>query len=313
MLLLSCNPEGESITPLRDYAAQYATDIENIENFLKEYKIDVIQNPGASDDQNVTFTKIPANSSLVSIWNQTEFPLQTRLVELHGITYTIYYLKLREGNGSSPSNVDQVLTSYNGKYIFKTTATDTQPSELNLTQFEENLNPQSFFSLISVIRGWSEIFPQFKTGTYSENPDGTIAYQNFGAGVLFIPSGLGYFNSPTGTIPSYSPLIFSFKLYEIIRTDLDGDGILSYLEDIGSPANPTQPDGYLYTFATGVTNVDDTDGDGIPNFRDQDDDGDGFTTRFEITNTLTNTLFPFAEIPTCSDGKKRHLSNLCNN
>ena len=48
-----------------------------------------------------------------------------------------------------------------------------------------------------------------------------------GAGVMFLPSGLAYFNGASGSIPSYSPLIFSFKLYAIKRADQDGDGILS--------------------------------------------------------------------------------------
>jgi hypothetical protein len=39
-----------------------------------------------------------------------------------------------------------------------------------------------------------EIFPEFKTGTYSSNTDGTVSYSDFGADVMFIPSGLAYFN-----------------------------------------------------------------------------------------------------------------------
>ena len=45
-------------------------------------------------------------------------------------------------------------------------------------------------------------------------------------------SGLAYFASGSGTIPSYTPLVFSFKLYEIQRQDQDADGIPSYLEDL---------------------------------------------------------------------------------
>jgi hypothetical protein len=43
-------------------------------------------------------------------------------------------------------------------------------------------------SLFSTIKGWSETFPQFKTGTSKANDaDGTITH-DFGAGVMFIPS-----------------------------------------------------------------------------------------------------------------------------
>jgi hypothetical protein len=56
-------------------------------------------------------------------------------------------------------------------------------------------------------------------------------------------------------VPSYSPLVFSFKLFELQRLDQDGDGIPSYLEDLDG-------DGYSRVLATGVLNPDDTDGDG---------------------------------------------------
>ena len=166
------------------------------------------------------------------------------------------------------------------------------------------INPQTFLSLTNVIRGWSEIFPQFSTGSYSGNPDGTTSFFDFGAGVMFIPSGLAYYGTSTGTIPAYSPLIFSFKLYEIERTDQDGDGIPSYQEDLND-------DRYVYVLNEGIVNIDDTDGDEVPDFLDIDDDGDFFTTVGEIENPLTGEPFPFADIPTCTDGKKKHLSNIC--
>ena len=141
-----------------------------------------------------------------------------------------------------------------------------------------NLNSHNFFFSLytseAVPQGWSEIFPQFKTGTYSSNADGSVSYNDFGAGVMFIPSGLAYYNTGSGPIPAYAPLIFSFKLYEMQRLDQDLDGIPSYLEDDG--------DGYIYdyrntiNYASVATNLDDTDGDGVPDFLDIDDDGDGF-------------------------------------
>jgi hypothetical protein len=91
---------------------------------------------------------------------------------------------------------------------------------------------------------------------------------------MFIPSGLGY-AAGSASIPSYSPLVFSFKLFELQRLDQDGDGIPSYLEDLDG-------DGYSRVLATGVLNPDDTDGDGIPNFLDVDDDGDGYGTKTKL-------------------------------
>ncbi|MEY4432135.1 MAG: hypothetical protein RLZZ44_265 [Bacteroidota bacterium] len=320
--LFSCSKDTpvETVAP-REYSVQYTTDLATIEEYLKTTYITVTNHAGFLDDQDVSFTKIPSGGTQPSIWsylNSSSFPkLLTRDVNLHGITYKVYYLVLREGTGDKPTNVDGVLASYRGDYLTQVAATTTTPAALTATQFEESKYPQSFFGLTNTIVGWSEIFPQFKKGTYTANVDGTISYANFGAGVMFLPSGLAYFASGSGVIPSYSPLVFSFKLYEIQRSDLDGDGIPSYLEDLNG-------DGYMYDFrntttypVTPTTNADDTDGDGTPNFYDVDDDGDNYTTKLEIKNTTTGLAYPFASIPDCSGNTtnparvKKHLDKNC--
>jgi hypothetical protein len=319
--LFSCsknNPAGE-VAPLRDFAVQYTTDITDIEEYLKTYYIEDI-----SADADTKITKIPEGGTQASIWSYKDnanFPkLLSRNVELHDITYKLYYLVLREGSGASPCNVDGVLTSYKGEYLEQIVTADV--AALTVSGFEEVKYPQQMVNLFSTIRGWKEIFPQFKTGTYTSNSDGTIAYSNFGAGVMFIPSGLAYYASGKGDIPAYAPLVFSFKLYEIQRLDHEyniasgaptPDGIMSYQEDLDG-------DGYVWTageLPTGAINPDDTDGDGIPDFLDVDDDGDGIGTKSEITNA-NGAIIPFADIPSC-DGNttdatriKKHLDKSCN-
>jgi hypothetical protein len=280
---------------------QYATDNADIEEYLKTNYITVIDHPGFIDDQNITISKITAGET--SIWDQKTYELKSRDVSLHDITYKIYYLVLRQGVGNSPTNVDGVLAAYHGEYLQRTVTTGTATA-LTSTLFEEVQYPQQFFNLLSTISGWGEIFPQFKTGTNTPNADGTVSNFDFGAGVMFLPSGLGYFNTGSGAIPAYAPLVFNFKLFEIQRLDQDADGIPSYLEDING-------DNYMKTLATGVVNSDDTDGDGIPNFLDTDDDGDGYTTKLEIKNPTTGSAYPFADIPTCTSGKKNYLDITC--
>jgi hypothetical protein len=299
---------------------------------MQTHYMEVTNNPGATDDQNVTFTLIPEGGTQTSIWDQTTYPILTRYVSVNqndvDITYKIYYIQLRQGTGAnskSPSNVDRVLTSYRGEYIFSSTeqVNGVDVTTIKSDEFEESINPQNFFNLTSVIRGWSEIFPQFKTGTYSGNIDGSTSYFDFGAGIMFIPSGIAYFGSAPGGIPSYSPLIFSFKLYEIQRVDHDGDGIFSYQEDLATSTVNSDgtvtviegvPDGYVYNLAKDIVNHDDTDSDDIPDFLDVDDDGDFFTTKSEIKNPITGIAYPFADIPTCGgtgNGKKKHLDPSC--
>ena len=67
---------------------------------------------------------------------------------------------------------------------------------------------------------------------------------------------------------------------------------------------------------TPTSNPDDSDGDGIPNFYDVDDDGDNYTTKLEIKDA-NGVLIPFANIPDCSGNTtnstriKKHLDKNC--
>ena len=321
----SCSKNNTAtVEPLRDYSVQYTADLATIEEYLKTYYITVTNHPGFTDDQDIVFTKIPSGGTQASVWsylNSATFPkLLSRDVNFHGITYKIYYLVLREGTGEKPTNVDAVLASYRGDYLNQVAATSTAAAYLGVTKFEESKYPQSFFELSNFIRGWREILPQFRKGTYTANTDGTVSYADFGAGVMFIPSGLGYYASGSGSIPPYSPLVFSFKLYEIQRIDGEGvglrgtpgfvptpDGIISTQEDLNG-------DGYIWTSAelpTGVENPDDTDKDGVPDFYDVDDDGDNYTTKLEIKNPVTGLPYSFSNIPICTSGKKNYLDPTC--
>jgi hypothetical protein len=49
----------------RDYAVQYASDITDIEEYLKTYYITVVDHAGF-DDQDVTFTKIPVEGPKIN-------------------------------------------------------------------------------------------------------------------------------------------------------------------------------------------------------------------------------------------------------
>ena len=98
-----------------------------------------------------------------------------------------------------------------------------------------------WFQLESVVSGWGEIVPLFKTGTYDTTPGpNPSTFSNFGAGVMFLPSGLAYYEQiPSALIPSYSPLIFSFKLKSQKSRDHDRDGILSKYEVAARAATVT--------------------------------------------------------------------------
>ena len=323
--VVSCSKSDSNTQPLRDFEVQKVKDMTNIETFMHTHYMTVISNPGATEDQDVTFTLIPTGGTQVSIWDQTTYPIKTRMVKVRqnnvDVDYKIYYLELRQGSGTnskSPCNVDRVLTAYKGEYIYDSVVTvgTTETHTIISKEFETLMNPQTYFSLTGVIRGWSEIFPQFKTGSYVGNPDGTVSFSDFGAGVMFIPSGLAYYSSSQGGIPAYSPLIFNFKLFEIQRVDHDSDGIYSYQEDLGTSVVNNDgtvtitngvPDGYVNSLPEGVENPDNTNEPGsavllstnpnkyseedeVPDFLDTDDDGDYFTTKSETSFVHPNDV-----------------------
>jgi hypothetical protein len=240
---------------------------------------------------------------------------------MHDITYKVYYLKLREGTGENPTRVDSTLVAYKGNTIYKGTVNGNTVYDQSV--FEENVNP-IWFSLDGVIRGWSAIIPKFKKGSYNSNSDGTISYSDFGVGVVFIPSGLAYFNSIRPGIQAYSNLVFNFKLHNLRRRDHDRDGILSMNE-----YGPNFDDDAI-----------DTDGDERPDYIDVDDDADGVLTKTErsftyLDGTETKTgYYPFngalvddpatpyddtKGIPSCSNDfttatrLRRHLDPTCRN
>ncbi|MEP6929061.1 MAG: hypothetical protein ABI850_03580, partial [Flavobacterium sp.] len=259
-----------------DYKEQYKADSDSIMKYLKSNYIESV-----SATYDIKISKIPAGGTQLSIWDQKDYVLESRDVYSNDVNYKVYYLILRQGTGQSPCNYDRISASYSG-------------NTLNGNVFDTSYGVARDFGLepyttTSVIEGWSEIFPKFKTGTSTIASDGsgTITYDNYGAGVMFLPSGLAYYGSGQTDIPAYSCLVFSFKLLGLQRLDHDFDGVFDFEEDINK-------DGYLYDFRNTTkyptpttTLFDDTDGDGLADFIDVDDDGDGFTTLLEITKPTT--------------------------
>lgn len=285
LAIVSCKKDDDTpaVEMLKIPAYQYTTkDSIAIDEFLTKNTILV------DEKFEVSFKEIKTGDKEVSIKNQTQYPLLSKIVTLNDVKYTVYYLKIREGVEHKPTAFDSLLVSYRGSLI-------------NNTQFDWKPNAfwgvpvttravQNIFSTV----GPRNIFPEFKTGKFSENTDGTISYSDYGVGVMFIPSGLGYYEMKQANIGDYQPLIISFKLYHTHYRDNDKDGVLSRLEDLENKTG----DGDFFN--------DDTDKDGISNFLDSDDDGDGVLTKYEAPPiTLDNdplTLNP-SEFPKDQNGK----------
>ena len=302
LLILSCNKSDDPVAPyVVPYTIQYPVDIANIDKYLDEYHMDI------NSEKDATFTKLTlAPVGSLSIRTQYASNLHTKIVNSNGVDYKIYYLNITDtsnpnyyGSVGNPTKVDSVLVSYRGDFLYtkkeqKPGTDGTKEEHYNYfiasSEFEQAQNPV-WFPLTNVIQGWSEIIPFFKTGSYdSTNVNGTVTYADFGAGVMFLPSGLAYYNAPPSqsTIPAYSPLIFTFKLKQLNYVDHDYDRIDSKDEDVNGDGDPTN---------------DDSDLDGRANYIDTDDDGDGYTTKSEIKKPTplgagqgTSAYYPFSPI-----------------
>jgi len=300
LFLTSCRPDDNtSITPPRDRQEVYEEDITEIEEYLKSNYLTI------DAEMNATVNAIPENGPQTSIWDQTDYPLQSITVKndvrvsyktngriKDDVEYKLYYIVLNEGGGVTPKSVDSTFVAYKGW-------------NLENVIFDQN-NSGTWFSFpepqISAISGFRQILSQIKTEASSSlNSDGTITRVNYGNVIVFIPSGLAYFNSFRTNISTYSPIAFQIKLFSRKERDHDNDKISSQYEDLND--NNDYFD-------------DDTDGDLIPDFLDIDDDGDGFTTRTEIIETNdgngTITYYSFNNIPSCIGSSiKRHVDATC--
>lgn len=179
------------------------------------------------------------------------------------VVYKLYYLVVREGAGDKPHFSDFTTNTYEGR-------------TLTLELFDNAVTPVRF-GLVDdktspgVIRGLQQALIEFRgAASTTSNPDGTLSFEDYGIGAVFVPSGLGYFQYPpsaTSVFGAYEQLIFTFELFSREIADHDGDGIPSYMEDLNNNQNLMD---------------DDTDGNGVPNYLDTDDDGDRRLTQDEI-------------------------------
>ncbi len=276
---LSCNNDDDGgIEPveIRDRAEQQATDKTDLLNYLathyynssefealtdptiRELKIKELAEGATTAPDGHTLLKDAAGYEVIDG------------VKFADIDYEYYIIKLQQGGGvNSPTFSDNVSAVYEG-------------FTLNNSVFDSGINPVSF-DLAATITGWQKVFPHFKEAdNFVENSDGTINFSNQGIGIMFLPSGLAYFNATRPGIPAYAPLVFKFELLQTTQNDQDNDGIPTYLED-------TNGDGLIF---------DNTDEDfvGAANgsvnplydYLDSDDDNDGILTKDEIMVTTEN-------------------------
>lgn len=297
-IMTSCkddNIEPMSV-PLRDRAEVDTEDQLEMQTYLEThfYNYEEFENPPSDFDYVVRFDTIAgANIDRTPLIDRPE--LSSKVVTRSEIDYTMYILNIREGAGKTPTVADSTFVTYRGEL-------------LDNTLFDSSVQPVWFDlpggpGVSGVIDGFSEAISEFKESSgFVENPDNTITFNNdYGIGAVIMPSGVAYFGAPPSGIPLYSPLIFSFQLLIANQADHDNDGIPSIFEDLDNDNVVLDGD-------------DDTDENGFPNYVDNEDDGDGILTQFEITSEDTNddgviTMDELIFVDTDSDGILNHLDD----
>ncbi|MDC0380211.1 hypothetical protein OAM52_00890 [Flavobacteriaceae bacterium] len=260
--VFTCSEDDDETTstPPRDRTEQQASDMDTLQNYFETH----YYNSGALNSlstyptlNDIVITKLEEDETLPPNTTLLSDAVEAKTTTYKDVNYTYYILSIEEGLGDHPHFTDQVRVNYEG---------NTMDDEV----FENSVNPIDL-ELIIAVPGWNRVIPQFKTSnTFSNNSDGTVTFENYGIGVMFLPSGLSYFNSATTGVPAYSCLVFKFELLQYKIMDHDNDFIPSYMED---------EDDNMDVFD------DNTDGDRFYNFDDNDDDGDGYKTFREVLYT----------------------------
>jgi len=261
--IVACSPDDSSSSSFqaRDRAEQQITDKELLLDYLSThyYNSSLFETPGNYTYEDIVIHELESEDGVYEDLpdpdNNTLLidAVETFTTEFRDVEYEYYTLKLNQGGGNAPNSSDSVNINYYG-------------SLLDGENFDSTVNAVSL-DLLTLIQAWRVILPDFGTASnIIDNGDGTFSYNNYGLGVMFVPSGLAYFSSPPLGVSLYENLIFKFELYTTETNDHDNDLVLSYIEDLNQ---------------NGDVFDDDTDGDGFPNYFDSDDDGDGVLTRYE--------------------------------
>ncbi len=327
--LISCNNDdnGFAGVVIRDREPQNILDERFLNAFLENYTYNDIffENDATSttDHKAIEFFRIRDNNGVPITLSEDQQKVSTGIslkqsnrlgsitVNEFGINYKLYYIVVREGEGKQIAISDDILTSFEGSVIGTPGAMTQSDASITISEnvFNEIVEPNWLIGYrvnqnnngASILErevdprrslGLSQLQSKFKTAELinPEQPcnvaltgvNGDVGFANFGLGILIIPSGMAFYESSIAGTPleQYSNVIYTFSLFNNVFNDLDNDNI------------PDLDEGVNETNIVNAITID-TDDNGIQNFLDGDDDGDGRLTVNEIELTDLNTAVDF--------------------
>lgn len=263
MVFISCgDDDGPNTTfVIRDRAEQQMADRDSLLDYLSThyYNSSLFESGSNHRIDDIIITELAEGETVPDGSTLLMDVIETRTTVFDETDYEYYFLRLNQGGGDSPNFTDRVRVRYEGYLEVDGEVFDGVATPIDLPM-------QGIGFSGGVIRGWQLILPEFNVASSFMTNNGIVDYDDYGLGMMFIPSGLAYFAGSQNGIPSYSNLVFKFELLQYEIDDHDGDGVPSYIED--------------YNMNLDV-NDEDTDEDEIPDYFDVDDDGDGVATIFE--------------------------------
>lgn len=270
--VVSCKDDDVTVPDIevRDRGEQQLADSDSLIDYLSThyYNSDFFLTGTNHKYSDIVITELEEGEDVPAGHTLLLDAVETHLTTYEETEYEYYILRLNQGGGESPRFTDQVRMRYEGFTLVDGVVFDSLATPEDLFLTGAGLTP-------GLIRAWQLVVPMFNCADSFMNSDGITNYNNFGLGVMFVPSGLAYFSgTASGTLTAYSNLIFKFELLQYEEVDHDGDGIPSYIEDLD--ANMDVLD-------------DDTDEDLAPNYLDVDDDNDGVST-FDELMSITYTV-----------------------
>lgn len=332
---INCNKSSSSddliITPPRDSHEVYTENAASIEEYLKNnYMTEdngFIRFDSLTSSAHTTQLPIWEDSRLRSVmlnnedyaaFSMTDPYDRSKLIYKYGksadtVKYKMYYMILNEGAGAKSSPVDSIFvkrTSFSLKN--ERIESDNHPRSGGFYSFPHTVAELKGLvaSPLRMNTGERQMLDYIKTSLNAGiGSDGTMVYDIESAGriIVFVPSGLGQFNVGYSNLKAYAPYISDLTLISSFERDHDRDGIKSKYE-----VNPEK-------IGTELTIHDyfdlDTNSDSVPNFLDEDDDGDSVPTRIELMYKDENGRIKYynydaPELKTCND-KARYLDNSC--
>ena len=296
-VLYACNDDddqGVTVVPPPDRGEKAIEDDAVIVQYLEThfYNYESFENPQENFDYSIVIDTIAdSNSDKIPLLDQVTI----KTIKFQDVDQKLYILNVQEGVGQKATVADSVAVIYKGQLL------DGRVFDSSVTPVYFDLpGVNALGQFTGVVEGFRQGLAGFGGATdIAIGGDGGILVSNdHGIGAIFIPSGLAYYvQDGPGIIGPYEPIIFTFKVIQINDTDHDRDFLGSINEDLNANDN-------LYD--------DDTDNDGLPNYLDSDDDGDGTQTRDEITVVDLNgdgiiTLNEITFYDDDGDGIKNHL------